>query len=627
MSQPARFRPVDAPPETAAETEVEPLSGERPSEVPAIDFSTPQLTLRAVATGMLIGGVLSLCNIYSGLKIGWGFNMSITAALLAFGFWKGAERLVGTRPFGMLENNVNQTAASSAAAISSAGLVAPIPALTMLTGQTFSWPVLAIWTFSVCIVGITVAIGLRRQMIVVDKLPFASGIAAAETLKEMYAKGREAIVRVRMLIGGGIVAAALKVAETALRIPKLALPGTISASSGGALAQKGIAGATLHNLTFALEPSLLMVGVGGLIGIRAGVSLLLGAVLAWGVIAPWALERGFAQPGDPTASWYGPLLNWLLWPGVAMMVSASLASFAFSAPSIWAAIRGGKGKSQSSQGDQGDVPRKWFLSSLAIGLVLSVACQALFFDIAPHIGLAGVFLTFVLAVVAGRVSGETGITPVGAMGKVTQLVFGVIAPGQAAPNLMAANVTGGAASQCADLLHDLKTGHLLGAVPRLQAIAQMGGALAGAMIGSFGYLILIPDPKNQLLTDEWPAPAVAAWKAVAEIFMKGIEAMPEGAIAAMGWAATAGVALAILEKVLPAKARKWVPSPASLGLAFVVPAYNAISMFIGAAIALLIARVAPSFSARFVVVIAAGLIAGESITGVAVAVQKILAGG
>ena len=97
---------------------------------PPLDLSTPQLTLRAVITGMILGGVLSLCNVYTGLKIGWGFNMSITAALLSFGFYKMLETTLKAREWGMLENNINQTAASSAASISSAGLVAPIPAWT-----------------------------------------------------------------------------------------------------------------------------------------------------------------------------------------------------------------------------------------------------------------------------------------------------------------------------------------------------------------------------------------------------------------------------------------------------------------------------------------------------------------
>ena len=98
------------------------------------------LTLRSIATGMVIGTVLTPCNVYSGLKIGWSFNMSITSALIAFAFWRLAGDLLGARPWGMQENVMNQTTASSAASIISAGLVAPIPALTLLTGQKLAWP-------------------------------------------------------------------------------------------------------------------------------------------------------------------------------------------------------------------------------------------------------------------------------------------------------------------------------------------------------------------------------------------------------------------------------------------------------------------------------------------------------
>lgn len=580
-----------------------------------LDRQSPQLTVRAVATGMLIGGVLSLCNIYAGLKIGWGTNMSITAGLLAFAFWRASQAGLGTRPFGLLENNINQTAASSAAAISSAGLVAAVPALTLLTGATLSWPLLALWTFSVCLVGITVAVGLRRQMILVDKLPFPSGIATAEMLREMYARGREALARVSMLLAAGLLAVAVKLTETLAHLKPFALPGSSAVKP---------AGATLRNLSFAVEPSVLMVGVGALVGLRAGVSLLVGAVLAYGVIAPRLLELGWAAAGKPEDIWFGSLTKWLLWPGVTLMVTSSLTSFAFSWRSMAAAFRRRRGAGDGSAADAEDVSRAWFVRGVVVALVLSVVCQVWLFDIGVWAAAAGVLLTFVLAIVAARVSGETNVTPVGPMGKITQLLFGVIAPGQPAANLMAANVTGGAASQCADLMHDLKTGWLIGASPRRQAVAQCFGAVAGALMGSAAYLILIPDPQTQLLTEEWPAPAAAAWKAVAELFMKGMSAMPPGAVRAMIWAGAAGILLAVLEKVLPRRARALVPSAASLGLAFVVPAHNAISMFVGAAIAALVARFSPSFAARFVVVIAAGLIAGESLTGVGVAIQKIL---
>jgi uncharacterized oligopeptide transporter (OPT) family protein len=106
---------------------------------PAAASSARQLTIRAVATGMVLGGTLSLCNIYMGLKVGWGMGMSITAALIGFGLWQ-LMRLTGRcESLSIYETNINQTAASAGAAISSAGLVAPIPALTLLTDQTLSW--------------------------------------------------------------------------------------------------------------------------------------------------------------------------------------------------------------------------------------------------------------------------------------------------------------------------------------------------------------------------------------------------------------------------------------------------------------------------------------------------------
>lgn len=609
--------PGVAPAPEEAQPAPAPVSGEVSIEPLPLDTTSPQLTWRALGTGMVIGGALSLCNIYSGLKIGWGFNMSITAALLGFGFWQGSRGLFGTKPFGLLENNINQTAASSAAAISSAGLVAPIPALTMITGQTLGWAPLALWCFSVCLVGITVAVALRRQMLVVDKLPFASGIASAQTLKEMYARGRDAMVRVQTLIGAALFATTLKILEVVLKLPKIGLPGAVALRSGA-----GPERATLYNLGFAFEPSVLMVGVGALIGFRAGVSLLLGAVIAWGILGPWIITQGWAEAGGPGALWYGSLLKWLLWPGVALMVTSSLTSFAFSWKSIANAFRGGE-KKESTE-DTGEMSRSWFLGALAVALVLSVVCQVWMFGINWFIAVVGVMLTFILAVVAARVSGETSVTPVGAMGKVTQLVFGAVAPGNPAANLMSANVTGGAASQCADLLHDMKAGYLLGAKARLQAIAQFLGALAGALAGSAAYLVLIPDPQNQLLTEEWPAPAVAAWKSVAELFQVGFDAMPAGAVGAMIIAGIAGVVLAVVEKTAPPNVRKWVPSPASIGLAFVIPAYNAISMFVGGAIALALMHRFRSWSMKFIVIIAAGLIAGESLTGVGIALQKMI---
>lgn len=565
---------------------------------------------------MVLGGVLSACNIYVGLKTGQVFSMSLTAALLGYGVWGGLEVLGAgrIRRWAILENNINQTACSSGAAVASAGLVAPIPALAMLTGQTLKWHWLALWVFSVMLVGIAVAVPLRRQMVVVEKLPFPAGIASAEMLRELHARGREALARVMALVSAGVVAVTLTLYTALKHLAPYALPFSIKGLSARAL-------------TFTLSPSLLLVGVGGLIGFRTCCSLLAGAILAYAIIAPSLVESGFVTGPAGGAPGFRDFNGWLLWPGVTLMVVASLVSVCFSWRSILAVLPGRRKASvDPGSPDQGDVPRRWFVAGLVVVLILSVALQVSLFKVFWLVALTGVLLTFALAVVAARVSGETGLTPVGAMGKVTQLVFGALVPKNPVPNLMAANVTGGAASQCADLLHDLKCGYLLGASPRLQTLAQLCGAFAGALVGSAVYLILIPNPSEMLGTEEWLAPAATVWKAVAELFIVGFDSLPKGTPIAMALAAVAGVALPVLERYAPRAVRPLVLSPVSMGLAFVYPANLAISIFIGGLIALILRRWFESWSARFLIAICVGVIAGESITGIALAFQRVLAG-
>jgi putative OPT family oligopeptide transporter len=569
-----------------------------------LDTQTPQL-------------ILSLCNIYLGLKIGWGMNMSIAAALLGFGFWQTTTRVAGLKRFGILENNINQTAASAAASIASAGLVAPIPALTMLTGRTLTYPQLVGWVLSVALVGVVVAVGVRKQLLVVDKLTFPTGFATGQTLKEIYAHGNDALARLRMLVGGMVLGAVGKLVAVVASL-KAVGPTFAIHTKAGAL--------SLKNLGFAADPSAMMYAVGAIIGPRGALSMLLGAVVAWGVIAPQVVGLGWAERGadDLSAVWFGPVVKWMLWPGVAMMVTASLTSFAFSWRSMLAAILPRDSSEDVVDPAAGhDVSKRLLAAAFVAVGVISVALQRWLFDVPFAIAVLGVALTFVLALVAGRVSGETNVTPVGPMGKVTQLTFGLLDPGNVASNLMVANVTGGAASQCADLLHDLKSGEMVGASPRSQAISQAFGVVAGALAGCAAYMVLVPDPANMLLTEEWAAPAVAQWKAVAEVFSVGISAMPEGALQALFIGGAVGCVMAIVEKLLPPRIRRFVPSPVSVGLAFCIPAYYAISFAAGAVIRTAADRFFPSWSARFALVLAAGLIAGESLAGVVDAVRKM----
>ena len=360
--------------------------------------------------------------------------------------------------------------------------------------------------------------------------------------------------------------------------------------------------------------------------------MLLGSVVAYLLLAPRLLESGWveAEALHSDRLWFTELAGWLLWPGVALMVSAALTSFGWAlAASLRRRLREArqvKAKPSKKLDRAHEVPRLWFWSAVTIAGGFSIVLQVRLFGIEVYVAAAAVLLTFLLAIVAGRVTGETGIAPIGAMGKVTQLVFAGISPGNATANLMSANVTGGAASQCSDMLHDLKTGHSLGAWPRQQAVAQVLGVVSGALCGSFVYLLLVPDPASQLLTPEWPAPAVAQWKAVAEVFTQGTGHLPAGALPAIVVALAAGVGLTALERGLPLRAARWVPSPTSIGLAFVLPAHYSIQAFSGGLLLFLFARARPKLCDRFGTVVAAGLIAGESLVGVGFAIAKMVGG-
>lgn len=516
--------------------------------------------------------------------------MSITVLLLAWAFWRPFTRGPGRADWQLHESNIAQTTASAAASIISGGLVAPIPAYLLLTGQTLHWAAMSAWVFSVSFLGIWVAWYVRPAMIGSAGLAFPAGVATAETMRDLFAEGREALLRFRALLASLVGAAGLKLVDAfAWTIPRWSPTERLS------------------QLTFSADPSLLLLGFGAIIGVRAGLSLLLGAVLAWGIIGPRLIAAGIVPVDASAPGWFQPLVEWLIWPGVALMVSASLTAFAGRLPGL--RLAGGTG---------GAGP----LAGLGIAAVLTVIAQMLLFDVHWLAAMLAVPMAFVLAVVAARVAGETGIPPIGAIGKVSQLTFGIIAPGQTVTNLMTANVAGGAAGQCADLLNDFRAGGLVSASPGRQLVGQCFGVATGSVVGSAVFLLLIRDPQAQLLSTEWPAPAVAVWKAVAETLSAGLHTVPLSARLAMLPALAVGVGLALLERFRPRLSAR-LPSAVTLGLAFVIPAGTSLTLAAGAVLAWLLTRLAPGWSKRFLLAVAAGLIAGESLFGVAIAVSAL----
>ncbi|MGD8875330.1 MAG: OPT/YSL family transporter, partial [Gammaproteobacteria bacterium] len=432
-------------------------------------------------------------------------------------------------------------------------------------------------------------------------------------LLEIYEKGYESTLKLRVLFSTTGIAALLKWIDSAwTNLPRPGLGFTLPAT--GNLA--GYAGVSAKNLTFTLDPSLLLAGFGAIIGFRNGLSLLLGGLFSWGVLGPYGLSRGFITAGENNldASWFTGMIEWLLWPGVALMTSAAITRFllqAWSNRHLAVETRGHTNITAST------IAR---IAGLVLSSILVVLLQITVFGIDPFAAMLAVPVAFLLAVVASRVVGETGIPPIGAIGKVSQLTTGTLAPGETTANLLGANVAGGAAGQSADLLNDLKVGHLIGTPAHYQVVAQFFGILTGSVVGSSVYLQLIPDPVNMLVTEEWPAPAVATWKIVAETIGNGLESIPASALWAVACGSCLGMAGAWLQHRKP---EIWVPNIPAFGLAMVIPASISMTMFLGSLVAKVIERYQPDIAQRFLVAAASGLIAGESLSGVAHALLAI----
>ena len=206
------------------------------------------------------------------------------------------------------------------------------------------------------------------------------------------------------------------------------------------------------------------------------------------------------------------------------------------------------------------------------------------------------------------------------MGKVTQLVYGGLAPGSIGTNLMAAAVTGAGASQAADMMQDLKTGRLLGASPRRQFVAQLWGIGAGVLFCIPAYLLVTS--AYPLGGDQLPAPAAFSWKAMAELLTQGLDALPPHA----GSAVAIGVAFGALLPILRRKPSwaPYLPSGLAIGIAFIVQAFFSLVIFFGALALVLWRRTRPASASKLSFAVASGLVAGEGLFGIFKAAMTLL---
>jgi uncharacterized oligopeptide transporter (OPT) family protein len=306
-------------------------------------------------------------------------------------------------------------------------------------------------------------------------------------------------------------------------------------------------------------------------------------------------------------------VQWALWGGTAIMVFASLTSVALQWRTILRAFSGigvGGPKAAPSEHSKIEVPTSWMVAGMVPIAIAMLALQVLAFNISWWAGLIAIGMSFVLSLVASRATGETDTTPMGAMGKVMQLIFAVIQPGRIEPNLASAGIAANSAIASADLLTDLKSGYLLGANPRRQFIAQFAGVFFGTIAIVPIWYLMVP---NQAALEKFAAPGTRQWVAVAQVLTQGLDQLPRSAKLAALCGALLGIGLPIVENLTPRKYRGYLPSAMGLGLSWVIPFSSAIGFFLGAVVGWLWEILHKKSAAMYAVALASGLIAGESL--------------
>jgi OPT family oligopeptide transporter len=373
--------------------------------------------------------------------------------------------------------------------------------------------------------------------------------------------------------------------------------------------------------TIAFEGSLLMIGAGALMSWKTGWSMLLSALGTYGVLAPIMVEKGVI----PQVT-YRAIVQWTLWGGAAILVSSGLLSFAFQWRSVaksfreLAALIGKRGRPATDDPLAAiECPPSWFPLGFAVLGPIAVILMSVLFGIPWWAGMLAIPLAIAMGVVASRVTGETDVTPTKALGPVTQLIYGGLLPGNVVANVMSANATGGVGLHSADLLTDLKSGFLLGANPRQQFYAQLFGVLAGAAIVVPAFNLLVPTA-SVLGSEAFPAPGAQVWAGVSQVLSGGVGALHPTARWAAAIGAVLGVVLVLVERWAPKKVQPYIPSPSGVGLAIVIPAYNSVSIFIGALIAEVLRRKKKDLAEQTLVPVSSGFIAGESLMGILIAV-------
>jgi putative OPT family oligopeptide transporter len=437
-----------------------------------------EITLSSVVFGTILGVLMTMSFVYAGLKLGFTIGGSSIAAILGFLFLRGIMRK-GT----ILENNINQTVASGVN-ISSAGIIFTMPAL-MLMGRDFSFGYMVLAATAGSFLGIILIIPLRRQMIEIDRLRFPTGTAVAAILTSPGAGAGRAV----LLLTGAAVSLCAVVAVKAGLIPD-------SLPYGRWL------GLPEYMQGF-ISLSLMNIGAGMLAG-RGGLPFALGGMLSYWVIAPAAVNLQWIPEGTGAEELKGYIYLSMLRPvGIGLLIGGALGGVAAAFPAIKSAFSSLSSAVSTGRSGMGGDER---ISSRFLGAVFLLSTASLFITALSGegmgvmesllAGITGVVWIGISGLIVAECTGMTDISPISGLALIAVTLMMAITGNNVVVSVMISVAVCVATSQCADMMQDLKTGHLVGASPAKQQLMQFAVAWLGPVVAIATIYLLWNSPSG-----------------------------------------------------------------------------------------------------------------------------------
>ncbi len=572
----------------------------------------PELTWTAVIVGWAIGALIAVSIGYAALILGFAVEGSELAAILGWGILRGVMRRTS-----ILENNINQTIASSVNGASS-GIMFTVPALFIIARTkgfesvddfeptTILLTILAAITGS--IIGLAFVIPLRKQMIDFDRLAYPGGIAVATILKSPGAGMRKAA----LLLGGALISGVVHL--VVLRY----------------FGEDWHAGdqfkwSSMLNIVFFL--SLMTVGVGYLSG-KGGFWFGAGGFICYWFLSPVLgsapdvlgvspeIQDLVADPGEMRSKLYRPT-------GIGMLIGAAIGGIIAAFPLIRSALRSMQASGRSSGGDQriqnDEMPIKLLYAAALLGATAMIAIAffsstEMSFLLAGTMAVLGTLWIWVAGVIVSECVGRTNWSPLSGMTLIAvTLVIMIAKSGMSAPAAVFSSMIVGTAiclaiSQASDMMLDLKSGYLVGAIPRRQQFAQYIGCWLGPCIVVF--LMILLNQQYEIGSDKLPAPQATALASV-------VDGIMSDNVPSYRYTAGAGLGLLLAFSGLGGIG-------VLVGLGFYMPFNIVLTYTCGNILRILSDSLfGKSFSHDVGIPIAAGLIVGEALVGVGYALVMV----